>query len=169
MGRIAPFPQWAASTAWSGDTVTLLDSARHAESGNSGEVQSSPPYYAKAVMFVLDITEVSGTDPTLDLAIFTKLGDWYVRLLQWTQKTDVFRNGRYLRRDAETCIDPLTLLDDVPIPSANSGYVKESVPWSDIFVIAYNISGTFAPVDPGPPPIPGEGITFSVKAVPLYF
>lgn len=164
-----PFQMTVRTPAWQGEAIELLDSQIRAEDGNGGEVVEEELCYARGLLFILDIETVSGTDPTLDMAIYAKLGDWYMRLLQFTQKTATFSGGRFIRRDGASFTDAITLLDTVPTPPASSGYVKDGVPWGSTFVVAYNIGGTFAPGDPGPPPVPAEGFTFSVKAIPLHF
>ena len=159
----------AVPRAASRDTVTLLASGLRDESGNGGEIVSELLEEAKAAVFILDISAVSGTLPKLDVAIYAKLGDWYYRMLQFTQKTAVDVSGRQLRRDGATMTDALSLVTTVPEPTASSGLIKDGTPWTDTFVVAWKIQGTFAPGDPGPPPVPAEGITFSLTAVPLEF
>ena len=164
-----PFQIVAMIPAWESGAIDLLDSQIRAESGDGGEVDKVELCYAKGVLFILDITSVSGTSPTLDMAIYAKMGGYYFRLLQFTQKTGVFSGARFIRRDGASFTDAITLLSSVPTPTASSAYVKDGMPWSSTFVVAYNIGGTFAPGDPGPPPVPAEGFTFSVKAIPLHF
>lgn len=155
--------------AWQGEAIELLASQIRAEDGDGGEVEEKELCYAKGILFVLDVETVSGITPTLDVAIYAKLDGWYMRLLQLTQKTATYTGGRLIRRDGASFTDAITLLDSVPTPTASSGYVKDGVPWGSTFVVAWKISGTFAIEDPGPPVIPAEGFTFSVKAIPLHF
>ena len=164
-----PFQIIAMTPAWESGTIELLDSQIWAESSDSGDVENLELCYAKGILFILDITSVSGIDPTLDVAIYAKMGGYYFRLFQFTQKTGVFSGARFIRRDGASFTDAITLLSSVPTPTASSAYVKDGMPWSSTFVVAYNIGGTFAPGDPGPPPVPAEGFTFSVKAIPLHF
>ena len=162
---------WAKTTvrAMSRDVVTLLPSGLRDENGNSGDVEGSTLEGAKAIVFVLDVSAVSGVDPKLDVAIYAKLGDWYYRMLQFGQKTAADTSGRQIRRDGASFTDAISVLTEVPTPSAASGYVKDGVPWAETFVVAYKIQGTFAPGEPGPPEVLAEGITFSVTAIPLDF
>ena len=159
----------AVPRAASHPTVTLLESGLRDESGNSGDILSPQLERAKSIVFILDVSAVSGITPLLDVAIYAKLDDWCYRMLQFSQKSAVGCSARQLRRDGATFTDALTLLDTVPEPTASSGYVKDGVPWGDTFVVAYKIQGTFAPGDPGPPEVPAEGITFSVTAFPIDF
>jgi hypothetical protein len=164
-----PFQVVTSTPAWQGEPVELLGSQIRAEDGSGGEVEEAELCYAKGILFVLDVETVSGISPTLDVAIYAKFDGWYMRLLQLTQKTATYCGGRFIRRDGASFTDAITLLDAVPTPTASSGYVKDGVPWGSTFVVAYKISGTFAIEDPGPPFIPAEGFTFSVKAIPLHF
>lgn len=164
-----PFQMTVRTPAWQGEAIELLGSQIRAENGSGNEINEEELCYAKGILFVLDIETVSGTTPTLDVAIYAKLGDWYMRLLQFTQKTAAFTGGRFIRRDGADFTDAITLLDSVPTPTASSDYVKDGVPWGSTFVVAYKITGTFAIEDPGPPVIPAEGFTFSVAAIPLHF
>lgn len=154
--------------ASAGSGIVLLESAMRAESG-SVLIESEGLEEARGLLLVLDITGATGIDPTLDVALFPQFGDWSYRMLQWTQQTAVGRIARLIRRDGATMTDALALLDAVPEPAAASGYVKDGMPWSRLMAVSYRISGTFAPGDPGPPPVPAEGITFSVTAFPIQF
>jgi len=148
--------------------IVLLESGLRDASG-SVLVGSDVLEEARALLLVLEISAISGTSPTLDLALYPQFGDWYYRMLQWTQQTAVGRVARLIRRDGATMTDALTLLGAIPEPAASAGYVKDGVPWSGLMAVSYRISGTFVPADPGPPPVPGEGITFSVTAFPIKF
>jgi len=156
--------------ASAGNQTILLPSEMRATSGTGEALSLEALEEARSLLLVLDITAVSGTDPTLDVAVYSQFEPWFLRIVQWDQQTGVTRLAYQIKRDGENRVVSPELLDAVPEPDAEDEYQQEDgVPWTGQLVVAYRIDGTFAPSDPGPPPVAGEGVTFSVSAFPIHF